>query len=73
MILFKKWGWFFLPSSTMAWAVLLLTLALNVWFFVVIDLHSHSVSDSLINFFPYSCSFWWLYGWLAANNTLSHS
>ena len=69
MIWFKKNGWVHIPVSIIGIIVALVTLALNVWFFLVIDSHSHSGSDTLINFFPYCVCFWAVYGWIARNTS----
>ncbi len=62
---FKKEGWLYLPVSMAGWMLTIAALAMAVWFFLVIDHNSHSVSDTLINFFVYfTCvAFWWK--WIA--------
>ena len=69
--LFKKAGWFYLPISAFGWIVLLVYLAVNVQFFLAIDRHSHSVSDTLINFFPYFISLSAFYWWIASNSSVT--
>ena len=58
---FKKAGWVYIPVHPMGLLVTIGAIAVNGWFFIAIDRHSHSVSDTLINFFIYfSCVlFWW--------------
>ena len=58
---FKRMGWIYLPVHAIGVLISVLALALNVMFFVAIDRNSHSVSDTLINFFVYfTCvAFWW--------------
>lgn len=48
---FKRVGIFFVPSKILGWLILLLALAIAVDRFHAIDSHSHSASDTLINFF----------------------
>jgi putative effector of murein hydrolase LrgA (UPF0299 family) len=49
--LFRRIGIFFAPSSVVGWLVLLAAVAFLVWKFIDIDSRSHSVSDTLMNFF----------------------
>ena len=58
---FKKSAWVYLPVSWQGFAVSLFALGLCTWFFIAIDRNSHSVSDTLINFFIYFSAiiFWW--------------
>jgi len=60
-IWFKRMGWIYLPVHAIGVLISVLALGLNVMFFVAIDRTSHSVSDTLINFFVYfTCvAFWW--------------
>lgn len=51
MKLFRQKGIFFLPSSIAGWIILLAAAAYSVFTFIDIDSRSHSVSDTLINFF----------------------
>jgi hypothetical protein len=69
MVLFKRSGWFYFPVSVLGTIIAVVTLALNAWFFAVIDWHSHSVSDTFSNFFPYAVGFWVVYGWIASNTS----
>ncbi|HEY6161218.1 MAG TPA: hypothetical protein VI112_08345 [Bacteroidia bacterium] len=73
MYLFKKRSWFYVPASVAGTFIALVTLTLNTWFFLAIDRNSHSVSDTLINFFPYFVSFWTVYGWIASNTSAKNS
>jgi hypothetical protein len=49
--LFRRIGIFFVPSSVLGWLVFLAAVAFLVWKFIDIDSRSHSVSDTLMNFF----------------------
>ena len=64
-IWFKKLGWVYVPVHAMGLLVTFICIALNIMFFVAIDRNSHSVSDTLIQFFVYfTCvAFWWK--WIA--------
>ena len=60
-------GWVHLPAHVIGYIIFLAYTAMNVWFFIVIDSHSHSVSDTLINFFPYGIGFGVMYEWIASH------
>jgi len=46
---FRK-GVFFIPASIIGWFIFLIAVSSVVYIFIDIDSHSHSVSDTLINF-----------------------
>ena len=48
----KSYGWGWTPVSWQGWLALVLYIAVNVLIFRLVDLHSHSNSDTLINFAP---------------------
>ena len=48
--LFKRIGILFLPVSVIGWIICAFALAFTVYTFIDIDKHSHSVSDTLMNF-----------------------
>jgi hypothetical protein len=48
---FKRIGIFFIPISIIGWLLFLGGLAYSIYIFIDIDSRSHSVSDTLINFF----------------------
>lgn len=58
---FKKVGWLYVPVHPIGLLVTISAIVLSACFFIAIDRHAHSVSDTLINFFVYlSCvAFWW--------------
>jgi hypothetical protein len=64
-IWFKKTGFLYMPVHVIGVLITLMTAAITVFFFVAIDRQSHSVSDTLIDFFVYfTCTaFWWK--WIA--------
>lgn len=47
---FKRIGLFYLPVSFAGWVILIAGVIYAVYEFIDIDSHSHSVSDTLINF-----------------------
>ena len=47
---FTRKGIFYLPSAIAGWVILVIAVAYAVYTFIDIDHHSHSVSDTLINF-----------------------
>ena len=48
---FNQKGIFFLPSAIVGWLIFLAAISYSVYTFIDIDSRSHSVSDTLINFF----------------------
>jgi hypothetical protein len=46
---FVRKGIFFKPSSAIGWGLLVLVVVYSVFAFIEVDKHSHSVSDTLIN------------------------
>ena len=57
-IKFSKVGLLYVPRSTMAWLLTLLTVFFAVRIFLLVDGQSHSVSDTLIGRFRSSdCNF----------------
>ncbi len=49
---FRRWGLIYLPHSLIGWSVTVLTLAIAARTFIMVDNHSHSVSDTLIGAVP---------------------
>ncbi len=66
---FKKIGWFYLPCSIIGAVIFVIFTGNALLFLKVIDHHSHSVSDTLINFFPYAAAFFVFYEWIAKNTS----
>ena len=50
---FKPAGLLFVPRSVAGWAATVLATAFCAQVFIVIDSHSHSVSDTLYGVFPF--------------------
>ena len=51
----KPYGYGWYPARWQGWLVITLFIVLEIYIFRSIDLTSHSVSDTLINFIPLSC------------------
>lgn len=70
-IWFKKIGLAYLPVHFMGFIISLMAIGISVWFFIAIDRHSHSASDTLTTFFVYfTCvAFWWK--WIAEKTSNS--
>jgi hypothetical protein len=66
---FTRWGWIYRPVSWQGAGALLMALAFCLNVFWAIDQHSHSVSDTLYNVFPYFTCCFLLLNWLAANTS----
>jgi hypothetical protein len=47
---FTRKGIFYLPVSAIGWVILVIAFSYAIYTFADIDSHSHSVSDTLINF-----------------------
>ena len=47
---FRRSGILYFPNATMGWVFLILLLIYWVYTFIGVDRHSHSLSDTLINF-----------------------
>jgi len=66
---FSKRPWYYKPVSIGGWVITLLTLTACIWVFIVMDSHSHSVSDTLIGIFPYIIGFIVVASWIASNTS----
>ena len=68
-IYFKHVGGFYYPIHAIGWLATLTAAAICVWFFIALDRHSHSASDTLTRFFVYATcvAFWWK--WLAESTS----
>jgi len=62
---FKRLGWFHVPVSLPGIIISLAVLAFCVQVFLAIDHKSHSVSDTLYNFFPFFAGTFLLFDWVA--------
>ncbi len=66
---FREWGWIYLPISLAGFAVTALALAFCVQVFIAIDMHSHSVSDTLYGVFPFIVPTLILLYWVASKTS----
>ena len=64
---FRRLGWVWRPASGEGWLVTAAALAIAAWWLWAVDRHSHSVSDTLIGFWPYGAPLAILWGWVASN------
>jgi hypothetical protein len=47
---FKRKGILYIPSSTVGWLLLVLLITYWIYTFIGVDMRTHSVKDTLINF-----------------------
>lgn len=64
---FIKPGWIYLPVHPLSILIALIGLYADYTFFIAIDRHSHSASDTLTNFLPYFISVACVYYFFASN------
>ena len=50
----KEYGYGWYPSNFIGWSVILIWIFIEIISFLIIDNNSHSVSDTLIKFIPFS-------------------
>jgi hypothetical protein len=66
---FRRWGWVYRPVSVTGWLAVLGTALFCVQVLLVIDRHSHSVSDTFYGVFPYLACCFLLLNWLASRSS----
>lgn len=66
---FKSWGWIYRPVSWQGLIVSALVLAFCMQVFLAIDSHSHSVTDTLYNYFPYVVCSLVILNWIASKTS----
>ena len=66
---FKKWGWIYRPTNVVGWMLCVIVLAMIVRVFIVVDMHSHSASDTLIGVFPWALIAIATLGWIASKTS----
>ena len=66
MIRVREVGWFYLPSTILAWLIVLAMIAFSVQVFLAIDAHSHSATDTLYGVFPYWTATFLLWNWMGS-------
>ena len=62
---FKRFGWFHLPISLPGVVVTVTAVVFCMNVFIAIDRHSHSVSDTLYEVFPFFACTFLLVDWIA--------
>jgi len=62
---FKRSGIFFLPAKFFGWLILVAAIGLSIYEFIYIDGHSHSVSDTLMNWIFHCLLIWLIYSAIA--------
>ncbi len=63
---FNKNKWFYYPINLFGYLISLILLIFIIQIFIIIDLKSHSGSDTLYGFFPYLISTLVIYWWIAS-------
>jgi hypothetical protein len=66
---FKSWGWIYRPISWQACILIIMTCLFCVQIFLVVDRHSHFVSDTLYGVFPYFVPAFGILGWIASRTS----
>jgi len=66
---FKKFGWFYIPTSIIGVIISILTIIFCITVFIAIDRNSHSVSDTFYGIFPYFVSAFTILFWIAGNTS----
>lgn len=62
---FKPFGILFLPDSVIGWLITLAVLVFCAQVFWFVDIHSHSVSDTLYGVFPFWTPALLVLAWIA--------
>jgi len=68
-IWFKPWGWIYYPVAWQGILLVILTLIFCAQVFLVVDVKSHSISDTLYGIFPYFVPIWILLYWVASKTS----
>jgi hypothetical protein len=66
---FKRWGWFYRPTTTQGFVVIAGALAFCANVFWAVDRKSHSVSDTLYSVYPFFVTTFLLVDWLARRSS----
>jgi len=67
--LFKRAGWFCVPTAFLGWFICALAIAFCIAVFVAVDRHAHSASDTLYGIFPYCVCTFLLLDWVGRRST----
>lgn len=66
---FKRWGWCYRPIHPVGWLAVLAAVVFVAHVFVVIDAHSHSVTDTLYRFYTFAVPTFLGLMWLASRTS----
>jgi len=66
---FKRWGWVYRPVHPLGFTVSLAALAFVVQVFLAIDARSHSVTDTLYQFYVYAAPTFLGLMWIASRTS----
>jgi hypothetical protein len=66
---FKRFGWFYVPTSIPGISVWLLAAVFCLTVFRAIDRHSHSATDTLYGVFPFFVCTFLLVDWIGGRTT----
>jgi hypothetical protein len=66
---FRRWGWIYRPVAVPGWLVVAVAAAFCINVFVVVDRHSHSVSDTLYGVFPFVVPTLGIVAWIASHTS----
>ena len=66
---FKRWGWFYRPTTTQGLVIVAGALAFCANVFWAVDRKSHSVSDTLYSVYPFFVTTFLLVDWLARRSS----
>ena len=67
---FRSWGSLYRPVALPGWLVVAVAAAFCINVFVVVDRHSHSVSDTLYGVFPFIVPTLGIVGWIASRTSV---
>jgi hypothetical protein len=70
---FKRFGWFYVPTSFPGATVWFLAAAFGLTVFRAVDRHSHSVSDTFYGIFPFFVCTFLLVDWVSSRAAESAS
>jgi hypothetical protein len=68
---FKRFGWFYVPTSIPGTIVSLLAVLFCLTVFAAVDRHSHSASDTLYGIFPFFVCTFLLLDWIGGRTSAS--
>jgi len=66
---FREWGWLYYPVSWQGVMLVVFIVTFCIQVFLVVDRHSHSVSDTLYGIFPYVVPSLLVLNWIASKTS----